>query len=85
MPTKSRTRAPAAAVITSSLAQPQVRFALGLLRIKIAVTVDAAKTEISVNICPASINKESEFVKTDPITSAKNTIDVKAKVIVSLC
>ena len=46
----SSTTAPAAAVSTSSLAQPQVRVLLGLRRISMAVIVDAASTDMSVSI-----------------------------------
>ena len=68
-------------MITSSLAHPHVRDFVGLRRIMNAVTVDAASTETSVSMCPASTSNASDPVTAAPITSATKMVPVNTKVV----
>lgn len=83
MPTMRSTRAPTAAVSTSSRAHPQVRLLLGLRCINIAVTVDAMSTDMSVSIWPASTSSANDPVMIALTTSAMNTVEVSPSDIMS--
>ena len=79
-PTNSSTVAPSAAVMTSSLDQPHVRVPFGRRRISTAVSADAASTDMSVSMWPASTSNANDPVTIAPTTSAMNTDPVSTSV-----